>query len=196
MAIRCGPTHTANFSSLSLLCEAEEVFFIFLTLYILPFNFLQAAERILKKAEQTHKQRVEVCLKIPLLTWIVIKWLFALNYCFNSDLWDTYRSVHKLVDSDWSHHSRLNSRSVLESSITNQPLRVESSIILRLARHMNVLFRFLGMHNFMWINSPSSYSILETLKFMQGSCIRCQVEQYHKSKVSMSDGDNSGKSRS
>ena len=73
MAIRCGPTHTANFSSLSLLCEAEEVFFIFLTLYILPFNFLQAAERILKKAEQTHKQRVEVGLEIPLLKGIVIK---------------------------------------------------------------------------------------------------------------------------
>ena len=26
---------------------------------------------------------------------------------------------------------------------------------------------------------------------MQGSCIRCQVEQYYTSKVSMSDGDNS-----
>ena len=35
-------------------------------LYIFPFNFPQAAERILKKAEQTHKQRVEVSLEIPL----------------------------------------------------------------------------------------------------------------------------------
>ena len=63
----------ANFSSLSLLCEAEKVFFIFIMLYIFPLNFLQAAERILKKAEQTHKQRVEVCLAIPLLKGIVIK---------------------------------------------------------------------------------------------------------------------------
>ena len=71
--MRCGPTHRANFSSLSLLCEAEKVFFIFIMLYIFPFHFLQAAERILKKAEQTHKQRVEVCLEIPLLKGIVIK---------------------------------------------------------------------------------------------------------------------------
>lgn len=63
----------ANFSSLSLLCEAEKVFFIFVMLSIFPLNFLQAAERILKKAEQTHKQRVEVGLEIPLLKGIVIK---------------------------------------------------------------------------------------------------------------------------
>ena len=46
---------------------------ICIMLYIFPFHFLQAAERILKKAEQTHKQRVEVCLEIPLLKGIVIK---------------------------------------------------------------------------------------------------------------------------
>ena len=67
------PYSQANFSSLSLLCEAEKVFFIFIMLYIFPLNFLQAAERILKKAEQTHKQRVEVSLEIPLLKGIVIK---------------------------------------------------------------------------------------------------------------------------
>ena len=60
------PYSQAYFSSLSLLCEAEKVFFIFIILYIFFFHFLQAAERILKKAEQTHKQRVEVCLQIPL----------------------------------------------------------------------------------------------------------------------------------
>ena len=67
------PYSQANFSSLSLLCAAEKVVFIFITLYIFPFHFLQAAERILKKAEQTHKQRVEVCFAIPLLKGIVIK---------------------------------------------------------------------------------------------------------------------------
>ena len=65
MAIVRGPTHRLTFH-LSLLCEAEKVFFIFIMLYIFPLNFLQAAERILKKAEQTHKQRVEVSLEIPL----------------------------------------------------------------------------------------------------------------------------------
>ena len=59
------PYSQANFSSLSLFYEAEKVVFIFIT-YIFPFCFLQAAERILKKAEQTHKQRVEVSLEIPL----------------------------------------------------------------------------------------------------------------------------------
>lgn len=90
------PYSQANFSSLSLLCEAEKVFFIFIMLYIFPLNFLQAAERILKKAEQTHKQRVEVGLEIPLLKGIVIKWLFALNYCFNSHLWDTYSNCSQI----------------------------------------------------------------------------------------------------
>ena len=67
------PYSQANISSLSLLCEAVKLFFIFIILYIFFFHFLQAAERILKKAEQTHKQRVEVCLAIPLLKGIVIK---------------------------------------------------------------------------------------------------------------------------
>ena len=71
--MRCGPTHRLIFLSLSLLCEAEKVFFIFIMLYVFPFHFLQAAERILKKAEQTHKQRVGVSLEIPLLKGIVTK---------------------------------------------------------------------------------------------------------------------------
>ena len=68
--MRFWPYSQANISSLSLLCEAVKVFFVFIILYVF---FFQAAERILKKAEQTHKQRVEVGLEIPLLKGIVIK---------------------------------------------------------------------------------------------------------------------------